>query len=89
MSDIAGLKIEIEKLKESNKKVDTNKAWEISLTRKIFLMFLIYLVVTLTLIATKNPQPFVSALIPSIGFFLSTLSVPFAKNIWKKYIYDK
>lgn len=80
---------EIEKLKERNKKVETNKAWETSKTRKLILFALTYVVAGLTFVAIGNQNPWSNALIPSIGFFLSTLSLPYLKNLWEKHLYKK
>lgn len=87
MTELEELKQEVEKLKERNKKVESNKAWETSLTRKIILMLITYLVVGLTLTTMKNDAPWINAIIPTLGFFLSTLSLPFLKEQWRKYIY--
>jgi hypothetical protein len=76
-------------LEARNKKVETNKAWETSFFRVLMLVAITYAVVGLTLIAMQNPQPWINALIPSLGFFLSTLSLPFIKKYWVKYIYKK
>jgi hypothetical protein len=89
ISEIEELKQEIQKLKERNKKVETNKAWEISFTRKILLMFLTYFVIVVTLTTIKNPAPWVNAFIPAIAFFLSTLTLPYVKKMWLKYFYKK
>jgi hypothetical protein len=72
-----------------NKKVETNKAWETSWSRKVMLVVITYLVVALTLIVIQNPNPWINALIPALGFFLSTLTLPFIKTYWIKYIYRK
>lgn len=87
MSEIAEIKKEIDKIKERNKKVEINKAWETSWLRKILLMTLTYLIAAATLVTIKNPNPFLNALIPTVGFYLSTLTLPFIKNLWEKYIY--
>lgn len=87
MTELEELKQEIEQLKSRNKKVESNKAWETSLTRKLILMLTTYLVVGLTLTTIRNDAPWINALIPTLGFFLSTLSLPFLKDLWQKYIY--
>lgn len=87
MTEIETLHQEIEKLKNRNKKVEVNKAWETSLTRKLILMLTTYLVVGLTLTTIKNDAPWINAIIPTLGFFLSTLSLPFLKDLWQKYLY--
>ena len=89
MPEIEALRTEIEKLKERNRRVEANKAWETSLTRKLLLMALTYIIITLTLISINNSDPFKNAIIPTIGFFLSTLTLPFFKNLWQEYIYKK
>lgn len=89
MSEIEELKQEISKLKERNKKVDANKAWETSMSRKLLLVIITYILAALTLITIKNDSPWTNALIPTLGFYLSTLTLPFVKNIWKKYLYRK
>jgi len=89
MTEIEQLQQEVSKLKERNKKVESNKAWETSLTRKIILMLTTYLVVGLTLTTIKNETPWINAIIPTLGFFLSTLSLPFLKDLWQKYLYKK
>ena len=76
-------------LESRNKRVETNKAWETSLFRVITLVVITYLVVGLTLTVMQNSQPWINALIPSIGFFLSTFSLPFIKKYWVKYIYKE
>jgi hypothetical protein len=87
MSDIEELRQEISKLNARNKRVEANKAWETSLTRKVILMLITYLVVGLTLTTIHNDAPWVNAIIPTLGFFLSTLSLPYLKDLWRKYIY--
>ena len=89
MTEVEQLKTEIKKLKARNQKVEINKALELSLTRKIILMILTYIVIAATLTSIKNPQPFTNAIIPTIALFLSTLSLPILRNIWQKYIYNK
>jgi hypothetical protein len=85
MTTIADLVKEIEALKERNKRVDANKAWETSLMRKIILMGITYIVVSLTLWTIHNPAPLINAIIPAIGFFLSTLTLSFIKKYWQDH----
>lgn len=78
---------EINKIKERNITVETDKAWETSATRKILVAIFTYFVIVLFFYFTNLPKPFISAIVPTIGFLLSTLSIPFFKNIWIKYFY--
>ena len=75
----------IQKIEERNKKVELDKGWEISLTRKIILAILTYLVIVLFLYITNLPKPFVNAIVPTMGFVLSTLSLPIFKRLWMKH----
>jgi len=80
---------EIKKLKERNKKVETDKAWETSKTRKIIIAIITYLTIVSFFIVAQLPSPFVNAIVPTIGFLLSTLGMGFFKNIWVKKVYKK
>lgn len=79
----------IKKIEERNIKVETNKAWETSITRKFALILITYVVVGVTLWTMDNPAPWTNAIIPSIGFFLSTLTLGFIKAYWFKHIYKR
>ncbi|MGN1000621.1 MAG: hypothetical protein ACI4OG_01635 [Bacilli bacterium] len=69
-----------------NKRVETDKAWETSLTRRIIIVILTYIVALLYLKVADTTNPFLGALVPCGGFFISTFSLKFAKKIWvKKY----
>ncbi len=89
MTELETLQQELNKLKERNKRVDANKAWETSFTRKVTLAVLTYFVIGLTLTTIKNPDPWINAIIPTLGFLLSTLSLPYIKNVWERYMYKK
>lgn len=65
-----------------NKCVEYDKAWETSWTRRISVMLLTYLVITSYLYFVVKVEPWVNALIPVIGFLLSTLTVSLLKKYW-------
>ncbi len=81
------MKEEIESIKERNKRVETDKAWETSKTRRVIIAIITYLIIVIFLFTINAPNPWLSALIPMIGFLLSTLTIPILKNIWIKRIY--
>ena len=74
----------LDKLEARNTRVEADKAWETSLLRRVSILCLTYIVITVTLIIIKNPHPLTNAIIPSIGFILSTLTLSGIKKIWKK-----
>ena len=76
---------EIEQIKERNKRVELDKAWETSYTRKICICILTYLVVLLySYMINKISNIFLSSVVPVIGFALSTLSLKLVRNAWEK-----
>lgn len=77
---------EIELIKERNKKVELDKCWETSWTRKICIAVLTYFVVVLySYIIKQFDNIWLSSLVPVLGFILSTLSIKFVRKIWEKY----
>lgn len=80
------LEKEVKKILERNKKVELDKAWETSWTRKICIMILTYIVVVLySYVIRKYDNLFLSSLVPVIGYTLSTLSLKFIRKIWENY----
>ena len=80
---------EIESIKKRNKRVEADKAWEISKTRKSIIAVLTYLVIVIFLILINAPNPWFNAFIPVVGFILSTMTLSFIKEWWTKEIYKK
>lgn len=79
------LKSEIEKIKKRNKRVETDKKWEISWTRRVCICILTYIVVLIySYIISKQNNIWLSSLVPVIGFTLSTLSLKYIKKIWER-----
>ncbi|MAE13327.1 hypothetical protein CMO92_02070 [Candidatus Woesearchaeota archaeon] len=85
MNKIEQLEKEINKIKDRNKRVEADKGWETSWTRKVLVALLTYIVVVIFFFAAGLPKPFVNSLVPTAGFVLSTASLPFFKRLWLKY----
>ncbi len=77
---------EIQNIKDRNARVEIDKAWETSKMRTFVLTLTTYILATLLLIMIKNSNPFVNALVPTLGYFLSFQSLPFIKKWWIKNI---
>lgn len=77
---------EIEKellaIKERNRRVEQDKAWEVSWTRRLFVAVTTYIVAGIWLVTIGDTYPWLKALVPAIGYILSTLSIPFLKKLW-------
>jgi hypothetical protein len=78
------LEARVRAIEERNRKVEQDKTWETSWTRRISFAVLTYMVVTGYLFAIGDSQPFINALVPPIGFVLSTLVLKSIRNIWQK-----
>ncbi len=72
-------------IEQRNKKVELDKAWETSLSRKMIIAVLTYVTIVLFFFVAKLPKPFINSIIPTAGFVLSTLSLPFFKKLWIKF----
>ena len=84
MPRIEELQLEIEEIKKRNQRVEADKAWETSWTRKIVVSVLTYIVIVVFFYFAGLPNPFINAIVPAIAFVLSTLTVPLFKKWWLK-----
>lgn len=73
----------VAKIEARNTKVELDKAWEVSLTRRISIAAITYVVVVIYLIIIDNDQPFITAVVPAIGYLLSTLVLSEIRNHWQ------
>ncbi len=83
------IKSELEQIGERNKRVEADKAWETSKTRRFVIVVFIYVLAFWVFYSINAPQPEINALIPAAGFALSTMSVPFLKKWWLKKMYKQ
>ncbi|MBU2213899.1 hypothetical protein KKC44_05365 [Patescibacteria group bacterium] len=67
---------------ERNARVETDKAWETSFTRRIFIALITYIGAYLLIRYNNLTNPELQALIPSGAYILSTLSLPPLKKWW-------
>ena len=75
---------EIEQIRARNARVELDKAWETSWTRRLCICALTYVVVIIyNYIIQATSNIFLSSLVPVIGFTLSTLSLRFVRKIWE------
>ncbi len=73
-------------IEERNRSVSADKAWETSFTRKFIIAVFTYLSIALYMYAINLPDPWLNAIVPTIGFLLSTLTFPFFKKMWIKKV---
>ncbi len=75
----------LQEIQERNKRVEIDKAFEKSLTRRAFIAFITYCTASLFLWIIHVEQPYINALVPTGGYLLSTLSLPSLKAWWIKH----
>lgn len=83
MSD-ASLEQRISQIEQRNARVEKDKAWETSYTRRCLILLCTYVAIGLYLELIKAPEPWLNAIVPAVGFSLSTLTLPFVKQMWLK-----
>lgn len=82
MRKLNSVELEIKKIKQRNKRVEVDKAWEISYFRRIVIALMTYILVVLFLWTIDIENSWLNAIVPTLGFVLSTLSLPFIKKWW-------
>ncbi|MBQ6860634.1 MAG: hypothetical protein IJO08_03200 [Clostridia bacterium] len=81
------LEKEIQEIKARNARVELDKKWETSGTRKLCIGILTYVVVIIySYSISKISNIWLSSLVPVIGFELSTLSLKAVRKVWEKKI---
>lgn len=84
MEAVQQLEERIAAIEKRNTRVEGDKAWETSWTRRLLLIFFTYTTIALYMRFVLNTDPWFNAIIPSLGFYLSTLSLPFFRRLWEK-----
>jgi hypothetical protein len=81
------LEQEIELIKQRNARVDADKGWEVSLFRAFTICGITYVLAALLLYVIGTERFWLGALVPTLGFFLSSQSLPAIKRWWLKSRY--
>ncbi len=76
-----------ESLEQRNARVDADKAWEISWTRRLIIAFVTYGVIGVYLNMLEVADAWFHALVPAVAYILSTLGLRYIKLIWVKIFY--
>lgn len=79
----------MQEIRERNARVEADKAWETSRTRRTLVGVATYLVAGWIFTIIRTPEPWLDALIPTAAFLVSTLSMPWARQWWLENIYRK
>ncbi|MCB1783769.1 MAG: hypothetical protein KDI13_07200 [Alphaproteobacteria bacterium] len=71
-----------------NARVEADKAWETSWTRRCILAAGTYFAVGMYLTFLHVESAWFHALVPPMAYILSTLTLPFFKKMWLENIYQ-
>lgn len=84
-NNMQSLEQRVQQIEGRNVKVEIDKAWETSWTRRFLLALFTYLAIGFYLAAIEIPKPWINAIVPAIGFMISTLTMPLFKKVWLKF----
>ncbi len=74
----------LRRIEERNARVELDKRWETSWTRRAGVALVTYVVVSCTLMVLGHEGAWLHSIVPVIGFLLSTLALRFVRRQWVK-----
>ncbi len=86
---MADLESRLQAIEQRNRRVEAEKAWETSLIRRASIALLTYFTASLFLWLIGVIFPLLGALVPTGGYLLSTLSLPWVKEHWMRRYYSR
>lgn len=72
----------LSQIEARNSRVEAEKAWETSNYRKVLIVVTTYFLMCLTMAIIGVNQFYIQSIIPTLGYFLSTLSFRFIKKFY-------
>lgn len=81
---IEELEQRIKEIEKRNKLKENDKAWETCGLRKILIIIATYIFAVLYLTIADTTNPYFGAVVPCVGFYLSTQSIDLIKQWWLK-----
>jgi hypothetical protein len=78
------LEARVAALEARNARVEADKTWETSWVRRGTIAALTYVTMVVYLHFVIHINPWLNALVPVIGFGLSTLTLSYAKRVWSE-----
>lgn len=75
---------EITSIKERNRRVEADKAWEVSGARRVSIAVMTYIVAAVWLVLINDTRPLLKALVPAAGYLLSMTSLRAIRERWIK-----
>lgn len=81
---IEAIEQELAVIRERNARVEADKAWETGPVRVVSVMIVTYMIASIVLTTIGNDAPMRNALIPTLGYYLSTRSLRIVRAVWSK-----
>lgn len=87
-ADLAGrlahLEARVAAIQSRNERVESHKAWETGRARLLSITVITYVTMLLVFAVIGSGRPYIDALVPTTGFFLSTLSLSFVRRFFDR-----
>lgn len=80
------LETRVSAIEARNARVQLDKAWETSITRKVWILGITYILTAITFRVIGVDAHLKHAIIPTFAYFLSTLSLPIVRRMWQKQL---
>ena len=80
---IEQLEKDIEVIKKRNIGVEADKEWETSWFRRLLVAIFTYLSIGIYMSAIHIDRAWLNAIVPTVGFLLFTLTLPWFQTLWK------
>ncbi len=81
--------MDFDSLVERNTRVEGDKAWETSWTRRLCIALITYVTVMCYLTLLGMTRVYLHALVPVMGYLLSTITLPVLKKYWLARVYQQ
>ncbi len=72
----------VQNIEERNRRVEADKAWELSRARTFFIAFSTYVLILIFMFLIKDAHPFLNALVASFAYLISSESYGIIKKWW-------
>ena len=82
--EVAQLQKDVDAIKARNRRVEADKAWELSKTRTGFIAISTYILIVVFMMLLQDAHPFLNAFVATAAYLLSTSSYSVLKKWWLK-----
>lgn len=83
-SRVQTVEYELDLVRQRNARVEVNKRWETSVVRLLCVTGVTYITMVLVFWVLGSRRPLIDAIVPTTGYFLSTLSLPIVRAWWER-----